>query len=1243
MDTDTQYVSVTAPPPDPEISITGLVTQMEEGQSDSFTVSASDLVSSNDYTIRVTTNNSDIGFNSSCSDTQEDATVTSGSTSYSGTFTLYGCDTSGGTVTATLRRGSTTVDTATQVVTVKDPSVSITGLVTEMEDGQSDSFTVSASDLASSNDYTIRVTTSNSDIGFNSSCSDTQEDATVTSGSTSYSGTFTLYGCDTSGGTVTATLRRGSTIVDTATQVVTVKDPSVSITGLVTEMEDGQSDSFTVSASDLASSNDYTIRVTTSNSDIGFETGCSNIQKVAIVPDTSTSHSATFTLYGCAVTSGTVTATLLRGSTIVDTATQSVTVKNQSIVISGLLTHIEEGGDDEFVVTASSLVSSNRYTIQVATSNSDIGFETGCSNVQKVAIVPDTSTSHSATFTLYGCDVTAGTVTATLIRSGAVVASDTFDVTVKPPVSMSLDSFLSPSVIVEGRSHEFRVLTYNTVPGRTYRVMTSVDPSGTTDAGFNSGCTDSSRNSSPFDGTASEVASSFTLWACNATTTTMTLWVQLQVQDPGGTTWSDFGPFDEEFSVLPPPVTSAQQNFGDIPENSFNMIGILMMGNPPASRLLLRVDESAGRAHVIEVLAERSMGDPVGVNRITVHTDSTYSEPPGYKYLRGNQIMWVAPSSATSSVRLIVLEVVKPLLGSGIDLTGYRVTISEPNVALIERPTPTLSGLVIDSTTGEVTAGSVYLPLRVRNSSASLAGARVSVVCFVDRGGTRITAGRSHGTFFVGAGPTETDLAVTSICQGIVLQQGDEISLTAEVAQGKPIHKHSVHATGTVAWEHDMASTLFHSHSSHLMGGLQIDAGGSACTSSFTLTLLDLSNSPATDYEAISTTEHCAEHLRHDWYQGPIPTYTAQYIADTTVVATVTPCNLLIPLDTSTTSTEAMNCTIGDQSYGEEVAAAGATFDHGFIFKPGSGSIANSDALHRPKIQYFTGVASTTRFRIDSARPPYDTEMVHKVGRTTGWTSGKISRPSGLTIREEDPTCPGGYVDAGFNTRKDGDDTYTECQSYTVMAVARGDSGSPVFSRIGTTDDVVLVGVLFSQTEDKGIFIPIDRVYAESLKQGFDWDTSQQQLRPIPAPIGITPMYDTSVGTTTLSVKATFRKRDFSPSLYYEADFLREGAPPTEAVPSCYVTTPERTQLGYSGHDDRNTDNGNNCTVATSTLVISGMRIDTVEVSFHGLDADLTGTFSVKLRACKETGAVSPSSRCGGYGTNGNQTVTLAR
>ena len=173
----------TSPCSTPSISISGLVTSMQAGQRDGFTVSASNLVSSHSYTIRVTTSDDDIGFNSSCSDRQEDATIPAGRTLYSTTFTLHGCNTSGGRVTATLRSGSTSVATKYQDVTVTAaPSIDISRLVTSMVAGESDSFKVSASNLVSSHSYTIRVTTNNGDIGFNSSCSDRQEDATIPAG-----------------------------------------------------------------------------------------------------------------------------------------------------------------------------------------------------------------------------------------------------------------------------------------------------------------------------------------------------------------------------------------------------------------------------------------------------------------------------------------------------------------------------------------------------------------------------------------------------------------------------------------------------------------------------------------------------------------------------------------------------------------------------------------------------------------------------------------------------------------------------------------------------------------------------------------------------------------------------------------------------------------------------------------------------------------------------------------------------
>ena len=66
----------------------------------------------------------------------------------------------------------------------------------------------------------------------------------------------------------------------------------------------------------------------TTNNGIGFDSNCSDQQKDETVPASHTSHSASLTLYACATTGGTVTATLLSDANTIDTATQTVSVKN---------------------------------------------------------------------------------------------------------------------------------------------------------------------------------------------------------------------------------------------------------------------------------------------------------------------------------------------------------------------------------------------------------------------------------------------------------------------------------------------------------------------------------------------------------------------------------------------------------------------------------------------------------------------------------------------------------------------------------------------------------------------------------------------------------------------------------------------------------------------------------------------------------------------------------------------------
>lgn len=311
--------------PSPTIEIAGLVHELEVGQRDSFTLSASNLASTHTYSIQIAASNGDIGFNASCSDLATTASIPSGRTSHHLTVTLHGCHTTGGTVTVTLRRENTAVDTASQQVRVKQPSVRITGLVTTMGENGSDPFTVSVSSLVSPNTYTIRVTTGNN-LGLNRGCTDTQDDVPVPAGSTSHSEAFTLHGCTYPGGAMTASLHRGGRTVAVASHSVSVASSDVEIAGLATTIEAGRSDPFTVSASNLSTSDSYTIRVTTNSDDVGFNASCSDREDEVSVPSGSTSHSATLTLYGCDVGGGTVSAELRRGLSTIITVSHHVSV-----------------------------------------------------------------------------------------------------------------------------------------------------------------------------------------------------------------------------------------------------------------------------------------------------------------------------------------------------------------------------------------------------------------------------------------------------------------------------------------------------------------------------------------------------------------------------------------------------------------------------------------------------------------------------------------------------------------------------------------------------------------------------------------------------------------------------------------------------------------------------------------------------------------------------------------------------
>ncbi len=118
--------------------------------------------------------------------------------------------------------------------------------------------------------------------------------------------------------------------------------PEIALEGVPSTIRSGQSAPFTVHATGLSSSLRYTIRLSTDNDHLGFRDGCGTPYRTVSLPSNSTSHSLTDTLHGCAISSGTLSASLMQGATTVHSSTADVQVE-QSINVTLTLSPREDG------------------------------------------------------------------------------------------------------------------------------------------------------------------------------------------------------------------------------------------------------------------------------------------------------------------------------------------------------------------------------------------------------------------------------------------------------------------------------------------------------------------------------------------------------------------------------------------------------------------------------------------------------------------------------------------------------------------------------------------------------------------------------------------------------------------------------------------------------------------------------------------------------------------------------------
>lgn len=133
------------------------------------------------------------------------------------------------------------------------------------------------------------------------------------------------------------------------------------------------------------------------------------------------------------------------------------------------------------------------------------------------------------------------------------------------------------------------------------------------------------------------------------------------------------------------------------------------------------------------------------------------------------------------------------------------------------------------------------------------------------------------------------------------------------------------------------------------------------------------------------------------------------------------------------------------------VYAAGVASNRGEIAKPTG---VNNSSLT------FAGVFTVTSQDDQTTNFPTGT-VINKVGRTTGWSQGPVSR-----------SC--------VNSSVQGSTVYLFCQTIVTAGVAGGDSGSDVF-RITSGDNVQLVGILWGGASDNSYFVfsPLANVVRE--------------------------------------------------------------------------------------------------------------------------------------------------------------------
>ena len=410
----------------PRIRLSGFENELHDGSSINIQVDVSGLLTDHAHQVRIQSNSPNIGFAMPCAANRtKTIDIPQGNNQHSASITLHSCGPGQGIITTTLRRGNTYFEPPRTIsLTVGPPSpITIFGPNPELSivEDTPHQVTVSGTGLDPSANYTLTGNTRNPILGFDENCL-TQESRTIPAGSTSFSETFTIYGCLAIEYDITFTLEGDnsdteSTFIDIrVTKAETVA--AIALEGLPGEIEKGDNQGFTVKAQGLTPGTAYTLAASaTIGGNLGFEPTCTTTLAEEDFTPTGAAHSINLTIHACADATGIITASLSeQGETsTLDTVTQAVTVKSPALDFTQTSLEIPAMGTTTIGVAASGLVSTTDYFLRLATNSAQLGFATPCTANRETFInIPSGSVSHSQALTLHSCGATTGSLTAHL-------------------------------------------------------------------------------------------------------------------------------------------------------------------------------------------------------------------------------------------------------------------------------------------------------------------------------------------------------------------------------------------------------------------------------------------------------------------------------------------------------------------------------------------------------------------------------------------------------------------------------------------------------------------------------------------------------------------------------------------------------------------------------------------------------------------------------------------------------------